>query len=197
MEIRVLEEADAARYWELRLRALREEPEAFGSAYEEVVDRPLGEVAARLRPRLEPPEALTLGALLGASGAGAGSGPEGSERLAGIVTCRREAGRKETHKAAITGMYVAPERRGQGIGKALLGAAIARAGGWGGVEQVMLSVVSSNAAALGLYTSLGFAAFGHEPHALKVDGRYLDEEHLIRWLVDRQTSTQKGEDAGE
>jgi ribosomal protein S18 acetylase RimI-like enzyme len=177
VEIRILEEDDAARYWAVRLRALREEPEAFGSSYAEVVDRPLAAVAERLRPRLEPPQALTLGAFVAAH--------ESATRdslLTGIVTCTREERHKVAHKATITGMYVAPEARGQGIGRALLHAALARARGWDGVEQVMLSVVSTNAAALGLYTALGFEPFGHETHALKLDGRYLDEDYLVHWL---------------
>lgn len=167
----MLEEADAARYWALRLRALREEPEAFGSSYAEVADRPLAEVAARLRPRLEPPESCTLGALE-------------NDQLLGTVTCTRESRQKVAHKASITGMYVAPEARGRGIGRALLKAAIARARGWDGVEQVILAVVTTNATALGLYTALGFISFGREPHALKLGARYLDEDYLLLWLHD-------------
>lgn len=169
MKLRILEEADAALYWALRLRALREEPETFGSSYVEVADRPLAEVAARLRPHLEPPEGCTIGALEGG-------------QLLGTVTCMREPRQKVAHKATITGMYVAPEARGRGTGKALLEAAIARARGWNGVEQVILTVVSTNAVALGLYTALGFTPFGREPHALKLDGRYLDEDYLLLWL---------------
>ena len=48
-EIRVLSEADAADYWAVRLRGLREEPESFGSAYEESADTPLEDVVRRLR----------------------------------------------------------------------------------------------------------------------------------------------------
>ncbi len=35
MEVRVLTEADAAAFWEVRLRAFREHPTAFGSSFEE------------------------------------------------------------------------------------------------------------------------------------------------------------------
>lgn len=170
MELRVLTEDDAQRYWPLRLRALRDEPDAFGSSYDEVKDRPLAEVAERLRPHLEPPEAFTLGAFAG-------------EELVGTVTLTREPRRKVAHKATITGMYVAPAARGQGIGKALLVEAIARARGFAGLEQIMLSVVSTNTTARGLYEGLGFESFGHEPHALKQDGQYLDEDYYVLWLI--------------
>jgi RimJ/RimL family protein N-acetyltransferase len=40
----------------------------------------------------------------------------------------------------------------------------------------MLTVVTINRAARGLYLSLGFKSYGIENAALKLDGRYLDEE---------------------
>jgi hypothetical protein len=46
MKIRALTEADAGIFWAVRLRALRDEPEAFGRDYEETRDRPLAECAA-------------------------------------------------------------------------------------------------------------------------------------------------------
>lgn len=112
MEIRVLTEADAARWRDLRLRMLREHPDAFGTSYEEALARPLETFAQRLRE----PDNWTLGAFEG-------------EQLLGSVGLRREAGAKDRHKAMIWGMYTAPEARGRGIGKALLDEAIARARG--------------------------------------------------------------------
>ena len=41
MSVRVLTRADAAAFRELRLRALKENPEAFTSSYEEAVLQPL------------------------------------------------------------------------------------------------------------------------------------------------------------
>ena len=48
MEIRVLSEDDLEDYTELRLRALKEEPEAFGASYEESSKLSREEVADRL-----------------------------------------------------------------------------------------------------------------------------------------------------
>ncbi|MCY1250884.1 hypothetical protein D9M72_645760 [compost metagenome] len=45
----------------------------------------------------------------------------------------------------------------------------------GKVEQLQLTVVSSNAAAIRLYSKLGFAEYGLEKRALRIDGQYLDE----------------------
>lgn len=165
--IRQLEEADAERYRAVRLRALREEPEAFGSSYEEQAERPLRFFEDRIRPT---EKRVTLGAFDG-------------DALVGMITVLRESGMKDQHKGMIIGMYVAPEARGRGLGRTLLLAAIERARRMPGVEQLQLGVVTRNTAARALYLSVGFAVYGTEPHALKLpDGHYLDEDMMILWL---------------
>ena len=52
--IRQLTPADAAAFQALRLRSLRESPEAFGSSYDEEVSRPLTAVAERLEAARTP-----------------------------------------------------------------------------------------------------------------------------------------------
>ena len=96
MEVRVLTEADLDIYRPLRLRALREEPESFGSAYEEAAARPLEEMARRLRPDLAT-GTVTLGAF--------------ATDLVGMGGLLRESGQKTQHKAMIWGMYAVPEVR--------------------------------------------------------------------------------------
>ena len=70
----------------------------------------------------------------------------------------------------------------QGIGRALLEAAIAHGRSWHGLEQIVLTVTASNLAARRLYLRAGFVPFGLEPRALKSEGRYYDKEHLILFL---------------
>src|SRR5215469_12307970 len=106
MEIRELSEDDAPVYWPLRLRALREEPEAFGSSYEESVNRPLEQMAERFRLARQSSNGFTLGAFDG-------------DALVGTATLSREEGRKNRHIAGVYGVYVAPEARGRSIGRAL------------------------------------------------------------------------------
>lgn len=170
MDIRLLTEADAEAYRVLRLRALRENPEAFGATYEEWVIRPLAAVAERLRIATDPLERFTLGAY-----------DEGT--LIGTVTFGRETAAKTQHKGVITGMFVAPERRGQKIGRALMQAAIARARALPDLEQILLGVVTTNVSAGALYRALGFEPYGLERHALKQDGRYYDEHLMVLWLT--------------
>lgn len=169
--IRVLTEADAVAYRALRLRALREDPEAFGSTYAEGAARPLAVTQARLQA----PDNTTFGAYESES-EGAGS------TLVGIVTLVRQDGAKFRHKTEMVGMSVASEARGRGIGRLLVQAVIAYAQATAGVEQIHCTAVTMNAAALSLYRTLGFASYGIERQALKVDDQYWDEELLaLRW----------------
>jgi len=39
MEVRKLTETDAEAFWNIRLRALRDNPESFGASYEEFLER--------------------------------------------------------------------------------------------------------------------------------------------------------------
>ncbi|HLJ82356.1 MAG TPA: GNAT family N-acetyltransferase, partial [Ktedonobacterales bacterium] len=80
-------------------------------------------------------------------------------------------------------MYVALEARGQGLARTLLSEVIRRARELPSLEQITLSVVSDNAPACNLYLSAGFEVFGTERHATKDGDRYLDEDHMILWLV--------------
>lgn len=168
MIIHRLGEDDAGVFRELRLRALRESPEAFGSSYEETVAHPLASMAQRLRPDPDAPDDFVLGAFAPA--------------LVGMVGFRREPRLKTRHKGAIWGMYVAREMQGSGIGRALLEQVIEEARKQPGLEQITLYVVSSNLAARHLYASCGFTVYGVEPRALKLDGRYFDEDLMILQL---------------
>ena len=165
MQIRQLVEADAPAYRESRLRGLREDPEAFGSTYAEEIERPLAVTEERLRVQVASGESFTLGAFDGG--------------LIGVVTVLRGTGAKARHRATVVGMYVAPEARGRGVGRALLEEARDRAARVEGVEQLHLAVVTTNAAARRLYRALGFVPYGVEPRALKLGDRSWDEELMV------------------
>jgi ribosomal protein S18 acetylase RimI-like enzyme len=79
-------------------------------------------------------------------------------------------------------MYVAPEFARRGIGRALVRHVIAEATREPGLEQLVLTVTHSNDAARTLYESEGFRSFGVEPRAIRVGDRYLDKNHMVRFL---------------
>jgi ribosomal protein S18 acetylase RimI-like enzyme len=158
MQIRRLTPADATLYRSLRLRALREHPDAFTSSYEEDRTQPVEAAAARLASH----------AFWGAY--------QGSE-LYGFVGLEREPRPKNRHKATVVGMYVASEVAGQGVGRALLEALLAHAR-TEGLESLVLTVTDGNAAALHLYEQAGFRSFGVEPDAIRVHGRSFGKNHM-------------------
>ena len=170
--IRPLSVTDVDQYWPLRLRALYEEPEAFGSSYEEQCGRAMEDVAARLA-EMTSGDGFVLGAFVG-------------EELKGIVSLGRETYRKGRHKAGVYQVYVAPEVRGRGYGRRLMEDLLLRARQIMGLEQLLLAVNAANVPARTLYVALGFESYGLERRALKLpDGTALDEELMVYWLADR------------
>ena len=167
--IRELTGDDAGDFRNLRLRALKEHPDAFGSSYEAEYAAPIETAAERLRLNAESQDSFTLGAYRGAE-------------LVGMVGFYQESREKTRHRGTIWGMYIPSEEQGKGIGRALLGRALEFARGLPGLEQVELQVVTRNRRAKGLYASFGFATYGTEPRALYVDGEYLDEEHMVLFV---------------
>ncbi len=168
MEIRLLQEHDAAVFRDVRLRALKEHPEAFGSSYEEQKDMPLEKWQERLRP-----------SPVGDNGY---FGAFDKEELVGIIGFFRQQGAKVRHKATIISMYVPTEYRGKGIARDLMKSAIAYVKEKTTVEQLQLAVVTSNQNARRLYERMGFIPFGEEKRALNIGDRYYDECHMVLHL---------------
>lgn len=167
MQIRILKESDARLYQEVRLTALKINPEAFGSTYERELNFTLETVAERLKPTNDK---FVLGAF------------NDHQSLVGIVTFVRESNLKTIHKGNIFGMFVAPEARGQGVGKALLLDLINMSRKCDGLEQINLTVVSNNEAAKRLYNSVGFEVYGVERNALKYNDQYFDEDWMVLFI---------------
>jgi RimJ/RimL family protein N-acetyltransferase len=165
MDIRLLKPLDAENYRNFRLEALRNNPESFGSSYEEEKENPI----ETYKGRFQSDESFTFGAFE-------------NEKLIGVATLVKENKLKLKHKANIFAVYVSPEKRGIGIGKCLMVKAIKKAKDLEGLEQIYLTVVTTNESAKKLYYSLGFEIFGREKRALKLDNTYFDEEHMVLFL---------------
>ena len=88
MEVRRLTEADAEAFWNIRLRALRDNPESFGASYEEILERGIAGVTQGLRKSDTAPDDATFGAFEGST-------------LVGIANFQREEGIKRHHKGVI------------------------------------------------------------------------------------------------
>ena len=96
----------------------------------------------------------------------------------------RETRVKRRHKGTVWGVYVAPEHRGQGVARRLLTALIESARTLPDLKWIVLSVTVERHPAQRLYRSLGFEAWGVEPHALRVGDDYFDEQHMALRITD-------------
>jgi ribosomal protein S18 acetylase RimI-like enzyme len=163
MEIRRLGSADAAAYRELRLAALSDSPEAFGSTLERESREPLAWFRGRL-------------------GKGSVFGAWRLSELVGTAGFVRREGEKEQHKGLLWGMYVRPDARNAGVGRQLIEAVIDHARRH--VELIQLSVISDNQRARRLYAGLGFVEYGVEKNSLKQRGHYYDEILMALDLMD-------------
>ncbi|WP_243522680.1 GNAT family N-acetyltransferase [Bacillus pseudomycoides] len=165
--IRILSDLNAVQYWDLRLQALRVNPDAFVTTYEEAMQKenPVEEVAQNLNSKTS----YTFGAF------------NNEDRLLGVVTLLTEQKAAYKHKGHLVAMYVDHQSRGNGLAKGLIRALIEKARELK-IEQISLGVVADNEAAKKLYQSMGFTTYGIEKKALKMNGIYRDDEHMVLFL---------------
>src|SRR5215469_6499012 len=127
MEIRFLIPDDAGEWLRLRVEALEGDPEAFSASLDEYRSLSLEEVKKRL---WSDGDAFVVGAF-----------KEGC--LRGMAGFYREKGPKSRHKGRVWGVYVTAGARGARIGYKMMQALLERAMRIEGVEQVLLSVATT------------------------------------------------------
>jgi len=162
MKIRQLIPEDAEIFRNIRLEGLQNAPNAFGADYEQELAYELEEYKKWIANHII-------------------WGGFQKDYLIGIVGLANEISKpKRAHKGFIWGMYVRPEFRNQGVGRALIESVLAKAPL--NIEQVQITVMSENPWAEKLYKSLGFQTYGHEQESIKVNGKYFDEIHMVKFL---------------
>ncbi|MNM17477.1 putative acetyltransferase [compost metagenome] len=164
--IRLLTPADTSAFCALRLRAILDSPSSFSSSREDELARTPEEHVQRIAAG---PQHRAFGAFDG-------------ERLVGFAGLRREPLRQLSHKALLWGVFVDLQQRGKGVARRLVHACIEQAEQDPAIRQVHLSVNAENNAALRLYESLGFIAYGTEPRSMRVGELFYDEHHLALLL---------------
>lgn len=160
--IRRLTRDDVDAYRAIRLKALTDYPESYGTSPDNFAARPREALQTML-------DRMAVFGVVTAAGA-----------LAGIVAYARDDGERETHRGWLLQVYVQPQMRGTGASLALLEAAVEHARGE--VIQLHLMVGAHNAPAIRLYEKAGFSIYGTDPRCLYVNGRYIDEHMMVRFL---------------
>jgi ribosomal protein S18 acetylase RimI-like enzyme len=128
------------RYREIRLEALREEPQAFGSSYAEMEQRSDTYWQERLADAAQGETSRLLFAQEG-------------ERLIGMIGAFYDETQENAH---IISVYVSKAARGKGVGKALMASILSELGKKAGMRNVVLGVNQEQTAAVALYRQFGF-----------------------------------------
>jgi ribosomal protein S18 acetylase RimI-like enzyme len=160
--IRRLGPGDAWAWRALWIEALTAFPQAFLTTLEEVASRPDEALMRDLEAR------TNLG--LFAEG-----------RLAGTSGLAPQEPAASAHRARIAGFTLTPSRQGTSDADRLLSAteAEARAAGF---LQLELDVLASNARALRFYRRHGFVQTGRTPRAVRRNGAFEDDLHMVKPL---------------
>jgi GNAT superfamily N-acetyltransferase len=167
MHVSTLTAIEVCAYRELMLEAYEQAPDAFTTT------------AAERRAEPESWWVKRIGSHDGLTTA-FGAWQEG--RLVGTVALEYSAKPKTRHSALLLGMYVQPAQRGQGIGRALMKAALAAAAARSEVIVVTLTLTEGNNNALRLYTSVGFSVWGVQPHAIRTESGLKGKVHMSQAL---------------
>jgi ribosomal protein S18 acetylase RimI-like enzyme len=151
-------------YREVRLRALRDSPDAYGSILDLEAALSNDEWAARLARGVDSASELPMIA-------------ECDGAPCGLAWVRLDDDAPDT--AHLYQMWVADDQRRRGVGRALVDAAAA----WArvmGAQQLELDVTCNNDAAVRLYEGSGFVTYG-EPRPLRA-GSTLEAQSMRRRL---------------
>ena len=158
MKIRPLEPNDWPAFKALRLEALLQHPEAYGSSYEE--ESKLTEEAFQ--------QGFSTCDIFGAFV---------NDELIGCTGFFIYSSEKVAHRGCLFSMYIKDTHRNRGAADALIKTIITHAKQR--VIQLHLTVVTTNYAAIRLYQKNGFTIYGTEPRSLKVDDRFYDEHLMV------------------
>lgn len=151
-------EEDWLAFQDLRLGALQEYPEAFGSSYEEE------SIMSAESFKEGYNQCEILGAFI-------------EHTLVGCAGFFVQSPLKMRHRGVLFSMYVAPTHRNKGIANLLVRTVIEHAKKR--VLQLHATVVTNNQLALNLYERNGFIIYGKEPRSLKIDNHFYDEYMMV------------------
>ncbi|WP_137150473.1 GNAT family N-acetyltransferase [Devosia sp. FKR38] len=160
--VRLLTTDDMAAYRAIRLKSLRDHPEAYASTYESASGKPDDYWTQTL-------EKLSLFGAVNKAG-----------QLVGLAGFMAELGDKDRHRGWLIQMYVDPALRGTGCAMALVETILDYARGR--VLQLHLGVWDQNPAAIRFYEKAGFHIYASDPRAYYWGGRFYGDHLMVRYL---------------
>ncbi len=102
-------------------------------------------------------------------------------KIVGMLNCHGSTRRALQHSCELS-ISTAQPYRGQGVGTALLSAAVDWARGTRTVKRIELHVYERNVTAIRLYHRFGFEVEGRRRRAIYQDGQYLDDLAMVLLL---------------
>ena len=151
---------------DLWLEALQQNPEAYGSSYEEESIR--SDEEWRQKFDAGPKYVARVG-----------------EMYVGLMGVQFEKKIKMAHSAQIVGVYVSPEYRGKGIGRTMMERALADLHANPKIVRVGIGVNTLQEYAVKLYHDLGFKDYGPAEKVTKVGGVYYDHMQMQLLFEDK------------
>lgn len=158
MEILKLPVDSWQEYRDLRLQALKEDPQAFGSSYQTNFEYPKEEWQRRLTNAA----VGKINWLLFA---------REKDKLVGMIGAYMED--NSVDMATILSVYVSKKERGKGVSIKLMEGMLEELSGKSFLKKAKLRVNRDQLPAVGLYKKFGFKEVGTEPHKMG-DGKLVD-----------------------
>ncbi len=164
ISVRPISPHEWQKYRDIRLQALQDAPDAFGSTWAAEAAQADDHWSARI-------------AAAAASGTDRALFAVNGEAVCGLVWCKLSV--MEPSVADIYQMWVAPTARGLGAGRVLLDQALAWAKSCG-TQRVRLGVTVADSPAMRLYQSHGFAPVG-QPEPLRAGSALMAQAMELNW----------------
>jgi RimJ/RimL family protein N-acetyltransferase len=159
--IKKLPEERWQEYRDLRLEALKEEPLAFSSSFEDEQSTP----EKIWRERIKNHQFVMV-----------------DNQPVGLAGYFRNPHKKTNHVCEMFGVYLRKEYRGRGIGKRLVNAVLAEIQSLNGVKIIEVGVNPTQKTARNIYRKRGFKTVAHFRKWMYIDGKFYDalimEKHL-------------------
>ncbi len=163
--IRRLVPSDAFVHRALRIEAIVTTPYTFAEEVSRAMARTAVEHALALSPTAE---TSTFGAFDG-------------DVLVGMAALTQKRAPFD-HIAKMSSVFLKESHRGSGLAADLV-ATVERVAGERGIGRLTLAVAVQNDAARRFYDRMGYVPYGVEPCAMRLEGKFVDEELRSKFLV--------------